>query len=104
MNRNTRRQTGFTLVEVLIPVAVAAVLLGSALPSLQTMTQRHRLEGSAAQLETDLQLARSAAVAANAVLRMDFSARILDEHGNQELIILEPVSYTHLTLPTNREV
>lgn len=72
MNRNTRRQTGFTLVEVLIPVAVAAVLLGSALPSLQTMTQRHRLEGSAAQLETDLQLARSAAVAANAVLRMDF--------------------------------
>ena len=73
MNRRTRRQTGYTLVECLIPVAITAILLGGAVPSLQTMTQRRQLEGSAAQLETDLQLARSAAVAANAVLRMDFA-------------------------------
>jgi type IV fimbrial biogenesis protein FimT len=67
-----RRQPGFSLVEALIPIAVAAVLLGSALPSLQTMTLRRQLEGAAAQLETDLQLARASAVSANQVLRMDF--------------------------------
>lgn len=65
-------QTGFSLVEVLIPIAVAAVLLGGALPSLETMKQRRQLEGNAAQLETDLQLARASAVAANQVLRMEF--------------------------------
>lgn len=74
MNPHPRRQTGYTLVESLIPVTITAILLGGALPSLQTMTQRRQLEGSAAQLETDLQLARSAAVAANAVLRMDFAS------------------------------
>jgi type IV fimbrial biogenesis protein FimT len=67
-------QTGFSLVEALMPMAVAAVLLGSALPSLETMKLRRQLEGSAAQLETDLQLARATAVAANEVLRMDFVA------------------------------
>lgn len=68
------RQDGFSLVESLIPLAVMAVLLGSALPSLETMKLRRQLEGSAAQLETDLQLARASAVAANQVLRMDFSS------------------------------
>lgn len=66
-----RRQRGLSLVELLIPLAVAGVLLGTALPSLQGAIQRRHLEGAAAQLETDLQLARSAAVAANRVLRLD---------------------------------
>jgi|JRYF01.1.fsa_nt_gb type IV fimbrial biogenesis protein FimT len=70
----TRRQAGLSLVEILIPLAVAAVLLGSALPSLQSMLQRRHLEGTAAQLETDLQLARSAAVAANRTLRLELPA------------------------------
>ena len=65
-------QTGFSLVEALIPLTIAGVLLGGALPSLDSFKQRRQLEGSAAQLATDLQLARSAVVAANSVLRMDF--------------------------------
>jgi type IV fimbrial biogenesis protein FimT len=73
------RQDGFSLVESLIPLAVMAVLLGSALPSLETMKLRRQLEGSAAQLETDLQLARASAVAANQVLRMDFYS---SDHGS----------------------
>lgn len=71
---STRRiaQTGFSLVETLAVIAIAGVLLGSALPVLDTMKHRQQLAGSAAQLETDLLLARSAAVAANQVLRMEF--------------------------------
>lgn len=65
-------QTGFSLVEALIPLTVAGVLLGSALPTLVGLKERHRLEGTAAQLETDIQLARATAVARNEVLRMDF--------------------------------
>ncbi len=69
--RPTHRQAGLSLVDALITLAVAGILLGAALPSLQPMLQRRHLEGAAAQLETDLQLARSAAVAANLVLRLD---------------------------------
>lgn len=71
---STRRiaQTGFSLVETLAVIAIAGVLLGSALPLLETMKHRHQLAGSSAQLETDLHLARSTAVAANQVLRLEF--------------------------------
>lgn len=74
-----RRPSGLSLVESLIAAAVIAIVLGSALPPLQTMVQRRQLEGSAAQLETDLQLARMTAVAHSAVLRMAF---MRDAHGS----------------------
>lgn len=74
MTTMPRGQHGLSLVEFLIPLAVAAVLLGSALPVFENAKQRRALEGAAAQLETDLQLARAAAVARNQVLRLDFAA------------------------------
>jgi type IV fimbrial biogenesis protein FimT len=67
-----RRPRGLSLVESLTTLTLVAVVLGSGLPSLQTLQQRRELEGSAAQLETDLQLARASAVAHAEVLRMDF--------------------------------
>ena len=67
-----RSQAGLGLIELLAVIAVAAVLVGNSLPSLKSMVERQRLVAAAAQLETDLQLARGAAVAANRVLQMDF--------------------------------
>lgn len=74
MTTMPRGQHGLSLVECLIPLAVAALLLGSALPAFQEVKQRRALEAAAAQLETDLQLARAAAVARNQVLRLDFAS------------------------------
>ena len=79
----TRRQRGLTLVEAAITVAVAAVLVGAVAPSFQASIERRRVEGAAAQLETDLQFARSLAVARNQSLRVSFS-----ESGNASCYVI----------------
>lgn len=67
-----RHQRGITLVEAAVVLAVIAVLLGAALPSFEQMRQRRHLEGVALQFETDVQHARSLAVARNETVRISF--------------------------------
>ena len=69
-----RRQTGVTLVDILITAAVTAATLGSAIPGFDKVLERRHLEGASAQLETDMQLARSLAVAQNRTVRISFSS------------------------------
>ena len=66
------RQSGVTLVESLMVLAVTAVVLGTAVPSFEAARERRQVEGAAAQLETDIHHARSMAVARSATLRMSF--------------------------------
>jgi len=63
-------QRGVTTLEAMLAVTITAITLGSALPGLDDLRQRRHLDGSAAQLETDIQYARSAAVAQNRTLRL----------------------------------
>ncbi|MFO1294734.1 MAG: GspH/FimT family pseudopilin [Rubrivivax sp.] len=69
-----RRPAGFSLTESMAALAVSLVALGSAVPGFETARERRQLEGVAAQLETDLQLARSEAVALNRTVRIAFDA------------------------------
>lgn len=59
MNRNPR---GFTLVELMVTVAVLAVLIALAAPSFTDTMQRRRLIGAAEAVASGLQLARSEAI------------------------------------------
>ncbi len=68
------RQRGLSLVESLIGLAVTSILLGSVLPSFSAAVERRHLEGSAAQLATDIHYSRSLAVAHNGGIRMSFRA------------------------------
>lgn len=61
-----RRNSGFTLLELLVTLAVAAVLLGLAFPSLVATINRNRLSGGANELMAALQYARSEAIKRNA--------------------------------------
>lgn len=70
--RLQRRQAGVTLVETVTVTAVVAVVAGTAVPGFERALQKHRLEGAAAQLETDIHYARSLAVARNLPLRISF--------------------------------
>lgn len=55
-------QSGFTLVELLITIAVAAILLTLAIPNFNTVIKNNRLSTSANQLVSYLSLARSEAI------------------------------------------
>ena len=57
---------GFTMIELMVTLAVAAVLLTLAAPSFTDQLARRRLEGAATELSTDLQFTRSLAVSSSA--------------------------------------
>lgn len=56
------RQRGFTLIELMVVAAVAAILLSVSMPSFVQSTARARLSGTVNELAIDLQYARSEAV------------------------------------------
>jgi len=70
----THRSTGrgFTLVELLIAVAVVAIIVVIAAPSFRDMVLMQRLRSVTAQLVTDLQFARNEAVSRGTLLRVSF--------------------------------
>jgi type IV fimbrial biogenesis protein FimT len=61
----SKRECGFTLIELMVVVALAAIVLALAAPSFSGLLERRRLEGAAAELGTDIQYARSEAVQRN---------------------------------------
>jgi type IV fimbrial biogenesis protein FimT len=57
-----RRAAGFTMVELLITIAIASILLTLAVPSFQYVTNSNRIAGELNGLVGDLQLARAEAI------------------------------------------
>lgn len=57
-----RRDTGFTLVELMITVTIAGILIGLAIPSFKSTIQSNRLTTEANEFVTALNFARSEAV------------------------------------------
>ncbi len=53
------RAAGVTLVELMVALAIVAVLVAMALPSMRDLVARKRLEGVAQELMTDLRLLKS---------------------------------------------
>ncbi len=77
MNTNPKpacpnRQRGLSLVESLMVLCVATVSLGAGLPAFQRAVEKRHFDGVVAQLETDLQHARSLAALQNRNLRVSF--------------------------------
>jgi len=72
--RGHHNQRGLTLIEVCMTLAIAVVLLGTAIPSFQRQTLQRSIEGTASQLVTDLQFLRSEAVARNQPVRVSFAS------------------------------
>lgn len=58
----TTKQTGFTLIELMVTIAVLAILLSIAIPSFQNMMLNNRIAAQANQVITALNYTRSEAV------------------------------------------
>jgi type IV fimbrial biogenesis protein FimT len=57
-----KKQSGFTLIELMVTIAIAVILITSAVPGFQSFIQNNRLSTTTHQLVTSLNLARSEAV------------------------------------------
>jgi type IV fimbrial biogenesis protein FimT len=62
MHNQPEYNTGFTLIELMVTIAIAAILLGVAIPSFTATIASSRLTTNANELVTALNLARSEAV------------------------------------------
>lgn len=67
-------QSGVTLVELVIAMAILAILATLALPSFQTMIENQRLRAAAESMLNGLQLARAEAIRRNARVRFVIEA------------------------------
>jgi prepilin-type N-terminal cleavage/methylation domain-containing protein len=75
MTRNTDTGTpelGFTIIELMVVVAIAAILIVAAAPSFSEFMSRRRVEGVTSELVTDLHYTRSEAVSRNERVGMFF--------------------------------
>ncbi|MDQ3060287.1 MAG: GspH/FimT family pseudopilin [Pseudomonadota bacterium] len=63
---------GVTLIELMVVVAILAIVLVVAIPSFTELTAKKRVEGALTELNTDLQFARSEAVQRNTNVRITF--------------------------------
>lgn len=73
MSRRTAA-AGFTIIELMIVVAVTAVILTLAVPSMYQLIVRQRVKAINAALVTDLQYARSEAVSRRRSVQVSFRA------------------------------
>lgn len=67
------RKSGFTVLELIVAIAIAMIVLGIAVPSFMTWLPTLRLSSGARQVATDLQVARMKAVSQNRKFRLNFN-------------------------------
>lgn len=60
-----RKQGGFTIIELMVIIAIVGILAAIAVPSLSESLARRRLEGVANELSADLQYTKSQAASIN---------------------------------------
>jgi len=83
-----RRKSGFTLIEMMIVIAVFAIIAAIAIPSFMSMLPGMRLNGAARQIMVDLMAARMNAVKQNNEVKVFFNSpgtnqyQILDDDDN----------------------
>ena len=71
--RPDNNNAGFTLVELMVTVAVTGILLAIAVPAFQSTLDKRRLVGAAEQLYADLQYARTEAIKRNVSVFVSFN-------------------------------
>lgn len=103
LNSDFRLQTGFSLIELMIAVAVMAVILSVAIPSFQAFSLSSKLRSYATSLSASALLARSEAIKRSKSVTLCASSNGLTCGGNWEqgwVVLLDgSVLYRQQALP-----
>ena len=86
---------GVTLIEVLVAIAIAAILAGLAIPSFREAMARARLEGAVSTFAIDLQYTRTEAIRAGnkgADTSKAAASLVIDSSGTEYTVIVTPVA------------
>jgi prepilin-type N-terminal cleavage/methylation domain-containing protein len=81
-----REQRGFSLVDMLVVVAIVGIVSGIAIPPMMTAADRMRLGQAAREVERELQTAKSRAVGKGRPIRIRFNCPVAGQYRIVELI------------------
>jgi len=103
------QDSGFTLTELLIVLAIAAILMAAAVPSFKSMNHNMAVRGAANELIAGIQFARSEAIRANQTVTLSLDGRtwrvFVDTKKNHALDdneeLLRESSYSELITAQN---
>jgi len=96
MKKDTSRLAGFTLVELLLVIVIMALMIGLAVPAMNSLGRANAVSSGSSQLANDLSLARAKAIASRSRVRVIFA-----ENDNTNANVQAKTSYAML-LWTNR--
>lgn len=68
-----QKQVGFTLIELMVVIAILGIVAALALPSFKSVIEGRRLVGATDNLISDLQFARSEAIKQNKTVQFQFN-------------------------------
>ena len=112
INLAPQRGTGFSLVEMMTVLAVAAILLGLAIPSFVELIQNQKASATVNDFLSAIQLTRSEAIRRG--VRVDLVPAgdtwatgwtiFIDEDGDQKVGAGEQVIYTHAPAPSGMSI
>ncbi|EDM65220.1 MAG: prepilin-type cleavage/methylation domain-containing protein [Moritella sp.] len=72
-----KKSLGFTLIELMITIAIVAILIGIGVPSYQNTVQQSRIDDATTLINSALSYAKNTAIAHNRFLYMTVSANTL---------------------------